>query len=282
MSRRFAAGAAVGLAFALCLTGCRGEPQEPADRGGVKLTAAQALAETSRKTGQADSFSADLTVNGSSREGAGRIHTTGRFRIRPSLAFTINIDQISLAGRPLPGAGGQGIFVDNVFYVKAPQMLNGGSWLKVDLDKVQRGDGPNLDAVLGQVQKVNPAEQAKMFTASKDVREVGEETIDGVKTTHYAGSVSLQEALKQFDGASREKLRRVYPQSTDDKISFDLWIDSARLPRKLVSKVQGANGETALVTVIYRDYGKPVTVTAPPADEVQDFDLPRFSGRSPN
>jgi hypothetical protein len=284
MSRRFAAGAAAGTALVLTLSGCM-DSGGASNNSGIKLSAAQAVAKSSQKTSRTDSFKADLTVSGKSADGATQIHATGQFRIKPSLAFTAKLDQASHGGQSLPGGGAQAVFVDNVFYVKnqqLSQLVNGKPWLKVDVTKAAQQTGFNLDQVLNQVEKVNPAEQTKMFTASKDVRKVGEETIDGVKTTHYTGTVTLAEALKQFDATTQQKLQKVYSENANEKLNFDLWTDGDQLPRKLVSKVASPKGENATVTILYRDYGKNVKVTAPPAADVQEFNLGNLLGGRAN
>ena len=283
MSRRIAAGVAAGSALVLSLTGCMGDSGQPASTDGMRLSAAQAVANTSQKTGQADSFKADLTVDGKSADGATKIHVTGQFKTRPALAFTARLDQASHGGQSLPG-GAQAVLVDNALYVKQQQLsqLTGGRpWLKIDLNRAARDSGLNLNEMLSQVQKVDPAEQTKMFTASKDVRTVGKESVDGVQTTHYTGTFTMQEALKQFDASTRAKIEKAYPHdaaAAGEKVNFDLWTDGAELPRKLVSTFDQGKGESVKLTILYRDYGKAVNVTAPPAGDVQDFDLGRLMG----
>jgi hypothetical protein len=206
MSRRYVVGAAAGTALIISLTGCAGDSGGQATSGGIRLTAAEAVAKTSQRTGRADSFRADLTVNGTSAAGATKIHVTGRFRTRPALAFTAKLDQAGQAGRSLPGVGGQAVFVNDILYVKSQQLsqlVNGKPWLKIDVNRAGQQAGLDVSGLLDQVRKVDPAEQTKMFTASKDVRTLGEQTIDGVKTTHYAGTVTVDEALKQFDASTR-------------------------------------------------------------------------------
>ncbi|MCW2903954.1 MAG: hypothetical protein JWO67_6219 [Streptosporangiaceae bacterium] len=284
MSRRFAAGAAAGTALVLSLSGCMGD-SGGTNTNGIKLTAAQVVAKSSEQTGKTDSFKADLTVAGTSGGSAMNAHVNGQFRIRPSLAFTAKLDQASHGGQSLPGGAAQAIFTDNVLYVRAQQLsqfTGGKPWMKIDTSQAGQQSGLNVKNLVGQVEKVNPAEQTKMFTASKDVRKVGDETVDGVKTTHYAGTVTVDQALKQFDATSRDKLRKFYAEGAGQKINFDLWTDGEQLPRKLVSKVNTPKGDSATVTILYRDYGKPVTVTAPPAADVQTFDPSTFLGRSAN
>lgn len=284
MSRRIVAGTAAGAALVLSLSGCMGETGGANAGGGMKLTAAEGVAKSSQQTSKTDTFTADLTVDGASGGSATKAHITGRFRIRPTLAFTADLDRASHGGWSLPG-GAQGVFTDNVLYVRAQQLsqLTGGKpWTRFDPQKAADGAGLNVNDLVNQVQKVNPAEQTKMFTGSKDVRTVGQETVDGVKTTHYAGTVTLTEALKRLDGTTRDRVAKFYGPGSDQKMNFDLWTDGDQLPRKLVSKVSSPKGDAATITILYRDFGKTVNVTAPPADQVQDFDLGGVQGKPAN
>ncbi|GAA2119195.1 lipoprotein [Actinomadura alba] len=281
------AGAAASTALLLSLTGCMGDDGERTNTGGMQLSAAQAVAETSQKTARADSFKADLTVNGGSAQGQTDINLTGQFRVRPDLSFTALLNKAVLSGRSVPGVvGSQGVFVDDTLYVRSQrlsQLMGGKPWLKIDVATAGRLTGTDVNGLLDEVRKVDPAAQAKMLTASKDVRTVGDETVDGVKTTHYAGTVTVGEALKQLDSEARARLQRVYPQNADEKVAFDLWTDGDRLPRKLVTKWTGSTGgENGTLTILYRDYGKAAKPTAPPAGDVQEFDLGRLLGGQPN
>lgn len=281
MNRRLvvaAGGTAVGAA--LLLSGCNGDGSE--NTGNMKLSANQALLKASEKTGKTDTFKADLTVTGTG-DGGGKVHADGQFRLRPSLQFSAKLDEFSKNGQTVPGAKGQAIFKDNVLYAKVPQLAqfvsNGKPWVKIDVNQVAQRTGFDVQSLVSQVQKVDPAEQTKMFTGSKDARRVGTETIDGVKTTHYAGTVTVDDALKQLDAQAREKVQKWLPKDrANGKINFDLWTDGDNLPRKLVSKATGAQGENGTVTVLYSDYGKSFGVNPPPSDQVGQLSLGGFLG----
>jgi outer membrane lipoprotein-sorting protein len=273
MSRRFAAGTAVGATLVLSLTGCLGDSGGGSAGGGVQLTAAQVLEKASQKTGQVDTYKADFTMNVGTQQGAMNMHALGQFRLKPTLAFTMNVDKMSMGGQSMPVGAIQVVYVDKVVYMKSPQLsqaTGGKPWLKLDLGRQAQQSGFNLDALMNQSQQVNPAEQTKMLTASKDVRKVGEETINGVKTTHYTGSITVAEAMGKLDAKTRQQLQKVYQQVGAKKIFFDLWADGQQLPRKLTTKIDIPQGNTSN-TIIYEDYGSPVHVSAPPADQVGDF-----------
>ncbi|RAY15177.1 hypothetical protein DPM19_10650 [Actinomadura craniellae] len=274
MRLRFAAAAAVGTTLTLFLTGCQGEAGNQGTTGDIKLTAAQALTQTSKKAGQTDTFRAELTVSTTAAGATTKIRASGQFRLRPELAFSARLDELARGGQSLTGAGAQAVFTDRVLYAKLPagltQFTGGKPWLKVNVNQADQRTGVDLGGLIDQIQKVNPAEQTKMLTASKNVRKVGTEKIDGVQTTHYQGSVTLKEALAQLDPQARQKLQKAYPQG-DGKLNFDLWVDGQHLPRKLTTKGAESGGGSAALTVLYSDYGKSVTVSAPPADQVGEL-----------
>jgi len=276
MNRRLvvaAGGTAVGAA--LVLSGCNGDGS--ANTENMQLSAAQALIETSEQTAKADTFKADLTVVEGGNE-SGRIHADGQFQLRPTLQFSAKLDEFSQNGQTVPGAKGQAVFTGNVLYAKVPQLaqfVSGGKpWVKIDVNQMSQRTGFDVQGLVDQVQKVDPAEQTKMFTGSKDARRVGTDTIDGVRTTHYAGTVTIDDALNRLDAQAREKVSKWLPKDrANGKINFDLWTDGDNLPRKIVSKAHGSQGETGSVTVLYSDYGDSFTVNPPPADQVGQLSI---------
>jgi hypothetical protein len=273
MSRRLAVGTAAGTTLVLSLTGCLGNAGSGSAGGGVQLTAAQVLEKASQKTGQVDTFKADFTMNVGSAQGSMNMHAIGQFRLRPSVAFTMNIDKMSMGSQSVPMSAMQVVYLDKVIYMKSPQLsqaTGGKPWLKLDVGKAAQQSGVNLDALMNQTQRVNPAEQTKMLTASKDVKQVGTETINGIKTTHYTGSITVAEALAKLDAKTRAQVKTLYQQAGATRINFDLWADGQQLPRKLTTKVNIPQGSTT-DTIVYEDYGTPVTVSAPPADQVGDL-----------
>jgi hypothetical protein len=286
MKRRFvvaAGGTAMGTA--LLVSGCSGSGAD-VSTGDMKLTAAQALVKSSQQTGQADTFKADLTVTGTGDgDGEGSIKASGQFRLKPQLTFSARLDEVSRGGQAVPGAKGQAVYTGDVLYAKVPMLAqfisNGKPWLKVDVNQAGRQFGFDVKDLVDQVQKVNPAEQTRMFTGSKDVRRVGTETVDGVQTTHYTGTVTVQDAVNRLDAQAREKVRRWFPQGAEnEKITFDLWTDQDQLPRKLVSKgsASGDRNGAGTVTVVYSDYGKAFSVNPPPADQVGELSLSGLLG----
>ena len=150
----------------------------------------------------------------------------------------MSFTDINIPGVPVPD-GAHLLFVDNNTYVKAPivsQLFKGKQWVKLPLAEVGNRSGADFGGLVDQIQQVDPIANTQMLTASKDVHEVGEETVDGVRTRHYKGTYSVQDALAKLDAKQRAQLEQGLADSKLKKMSFDLWIDSEQLPRKLVLK----------------------------------------------
>ena len=280
MIRRLAAGVALVTGLALSLTGCLGLDGDKVDQAGenIKLTAAQVLGRTAQKTGQIDTVQADLSVRMSGgQEGDVSMSGAMQYRTKPDLAYRMTFDQMSMAGQNMSGI--EVILIDRVMYMKMPALaqLGGGSakpWLKISLDEIGKQTGVNVDDLLKQSQQMDPVQTTKMLTASKDAREVGKETVNGVETTHYTGTYRMEDAIATLppdqQKAYRDAIGRAGQAGMGD-MTFDLWVDGRQLPRQLTMKGQEGAAGNMTMTMKFRDYGKPVQISAPPAGETADF-----------
>ncbi|RJL30754.1 DUF1396 domain-containing protein [Bailinhaonella thermotolerans] len=262
-----------GAALALALTGCGGTSTGP-DLGKARLVAAEALAASANKAAEVTSYRASVVVDVRSKEhGPGNVRGTVLYQQKPAVAADVNLNQVTMNGTNLPG-GARLIVRDNVAYVKSDllKMFNGGAkpWLRVDLAQAAQRAGYDLNTIIAQVQRFDLAANTKMITTSKDAREVGKETVGGVETTHYAGTIDVPSALPQVDERVRAKLERALKEVKDAK--FDVWVDAQGLPRKITLTGTAQEG-TMTATALLNDFNKPVNVVAPPANQVGE--LPR-------
>jgi hypothetical protein len=152
-------------------------------------------------------------------------------------------------------------------YMKSPLFADGlpkgKTWLKLDLAKVGASKGIDFSALLSQ----NPAQALAQLESSGSVKKVGDETIDGVETTHYTGRIDPK---KLPQGAKIQAL-------TGAKYApYDLWIGKddgyvrrMRLGYSLLPA--GATKREAIeMTMNFSDFGKPVSVSVPSADDSYD------------
>jgi hypothetical protein len=184
--------------------------------------------------------------------------------------------------------------VDGVVYMKLPAGLgglfgggNGGDqWLSIKAPKGASGAGA-AGGALGGADQSDPASfLSALQRISDDVKEVGKEDVRGVETTHYHATLDFKKAI---DGADlppglRDKASALFGNAP--AIPVDVFVDSEGRVRRIAMTldlgdfaaglgVSGASGATGLgdlptmhMSVDFYDFGAPVHVEAPPADQI--------------
>lgn len=169
------------------------------------------------------------------------------------------------------------------------QMPGQKPWIRMDLDEMMREQyGASLSELQGNASN-DPAQQLGYLRGVSDsVEEIGSEEIRGVQTTHYRAEVDLEKAAAEQEGEparqAYEKLEQQLGQST---LPVDVWIDDEGLVRRYEmsmdmplpnpagapSSPDAERGGEAKVTVAQElyDFGTPVSVEPPPADQTADF-----------
>ncbi|MCO6004528.1 hypothetical protein NE236_06010 [Actinoallomurus purpureus] len=276
MIRRNAVFAVTGSVLALSLAACGGEGGGKQAHGSgpssanAALAAEQAVSTVSQKASEIKTFQAAISsqtsMSGQQTRMTGRIS----YRLRPSLAMKMTIPSMSVGGRETGGL--QEILLGDNLYMKMAALSNqsgGKAWVKMSLSKLGARSGIDVKSLMNQSQQADPSANVRMLTASKDVRKVGAETVDGTPTTHYQGTYSVQAALAKLGSDQREKMQQLIAKTGLDKMEFDLWVDDQQLPRKMtVKSPAGAQVQTSSTTT-YSGFNKPVSISAPPASQVK-------------
>ena len=271
----FVAPAAV---MAVSLTGCMGigdsGGKSAGDNGGVALSAAQVMSKAANKTASADSYKVSMRMtmvgNMGGKQRSVHLAGNGKYRVKPSLAMAFNFTKMDMGGQQMPG-GMETRLVGRNMYIKSSmlQKLTGGKpWVKFSFDQLGKKSGMNFDQLIQRAQhQADPSTYTKMFTTSKDVKEVGNQTVRGVQTTHYTGTVDLTKALSKIDNKQRKYMKSQL--SALQHVKFDLYSDSQQMPRKIVlhGKAKGMQYST---TGYYSDFGQPVHIAAPPAAQTSN------------
>lgn len=175
--------------------------------------------------------------------------------------------------------------VDGVLYQRASengvaQQAHGRHWADFGPDaKFTAGGGLRMDvgALRDQVGHI-PARDAAFLAAADDVRRVGTETVAGTRTTHYTGTAALDDLRASVTGKAKTDLAQ-YEKLGVDELTLDVWVDGDDHVRRLRTQGFGRHGELDL-TVTLLDFGKPVTVRAPAADDTVDLRAPAKESRS--
>ncbi|MEU4084751.1 LppX_LprAFG lipoprotein [Streptomyces aureus] len=170
--------------------------------------------------------------------------------------------------------------VDKAMYIgggaKAAKEMDGKRWIKFDMSALGADKELSANQLGGGQADKNPATDSTFLTGSKDLKKVGTETVDGVKTTHYKGTVPLdafRKSLKSQDKDTREKREKALDQYTKmgiDSLTMDMWIDGQDHTKQFRMRGTADKGPLDL-TITFLDYNKPVTVTAPPAKDTVDL-----------
>ena len=100
---------------------------------------------------------------------------------------------------------------DPVMYMKlgflSAFMPGGKTWVRVDLAKAGKAAGIDFNQLLGGANQ-SPGDSLALLRSSGEFSEIGKETVDGVETTHYHGTIDLQKAVAA-KGAAAEALQRL-------------------------------------------------------------------------
>jgi hypothetical protein len=183
--------------------------------------------------------------------------------------------QVSIKGDD--GADYDFILTGDVYYAKIPPArygtgehpVAGKPWLKYSSDsfdpKRPGTSGPSLGAYEpGQVRAIlDPNHLIERVKDARAVNVVGAETIDGVHTTHYSIPLDIPDATQRNGWVC---VGGVYP--------LDVWLADDATPVQIVDKVpsqpfvKSCEIRPVVNTYSYRDWGQPVHIEAPPADQV--------------
>jgi hypothetical protein len=258
-----AAGAALVVA---AVAGC-GSTAQPIQ---VNLAASEVLAQAAQKTAEVTSYTVDAVVNATHpQQGNGRVQGRMTYQSKPQLAVDLTLDTVDMGGKSLPG-GVRAVLQGDTVYVKVEALKDfigtTKPWIKVSLSEM--GDSAQVNQALAQIQQFDLANVTKLVTASQDVKSVGTESVNGEDTTHYSGTFPVDAAVQLLPADKQEQARTNLAELKD--VKFDIWVAADGLPRKLALNGQKEGG-TFDATLFFKDFNKPVTIEAPPADQVGEM-----------
>jgi hypothetical protein len=131
------------------------------------------------------------------------------------------------------------------------------------------GAAKNIASALKQS---DPRLAIKMFADVGTLKQVGTETVNGVSATHYSITVDLAKVAQQHPDLA-DVLNLLIKQGVKTQ-DVQLWVDSQKRPVRIVTSGQLPNPAKpgtkieSKQTVDFTDWGAPVTIQAPPSDQV--------------
>ena len=176
----------------------------------------------------------------------------------------------------------QALYVDGVMYLGSPQLdqvIPGKSWLSIDLSSLQKAAGAAPSGDLGGLGNDPAVELQMLAQEGNTVVATGPSTIDGVAVQGYSVQISAAAVANELKNADLPSwLRQAASQVKAQDTTMDVFVDQAGLLRAVRMHVKETLGSEAssdvTMTIGLSDYGAPVTITAPPADQVESF--PQF------
>jgi hypothetical protein len=148
-------------------------------------------------------------------------------------------------------------------------------WVKID----PNGTSPVDKALASDVQLIeqnsDPVAMIDKIKSAGTITSTNSEQVAGQQTTHYTIKVDLQKLVASMNASDSQK--SLLNQAVKDGVTmqdFNLWVNSNNLPVQIKTaldipkpsdRTQSLQVDT---TVNYSDWGQPVTITVPPADQV--------------
>lgn len=154
--------------------------------------------------------------------------------------------------------------------------LQGKKWMKIDFNNLSGVPILSNFSFLKDVGKNNdPSAKLKSLLASPELKKVGEEQRNGVQTLHFTGDVNEADLVKASTGSglTRQDLDSLSAAAKAAGItstSYDVWVDGDGLPVEIKFS-ENTNQGAVSGDISYSDWGTPVNVTAPPADQTVDI-----------
>jgi outer membrane lipoprotein-sorting protein len=262
---RHAFAALLAALMACALTACGGD-----------AVALDPVAQAATKTGAAESMRIEMTMTMASPQFGSKPVTFKMSGIAANKRSAMTMRMPAVEGVELGNievrADGLVVYMRMPFLQAAAPQLK--PWIKVDLGEAGKNLGIDLDALMELSKQSNPTKALDFLRAAGRVKELGDETVRGVKTTRYKGVIDLERYAMELEKngggkAAASSFRKVIELSGKTTMPIELWIDDDSLVRRMVweqtvSAAAGQAPSTVKATMELFDYGADVKVVIPP------------------
>lgn len=259
------------LAGAVALSGC-----------GASATLdpiARAAEVSSRQSGA--HIAMTMQLSGAALPSGGYTITAGGWFDNKEHTGEMTMDMSQVPGiSSLPGNGQMRmIMLYPTIYMNMPflagKLPEGKPWMKLDISKVAQAAGVNASSFSSMEQSDPTQFLAYLRASSGSVVKVGDETVDGVPTTHYNATIQLSHVLEHLSGAEQTAVKGMLEKlGSAVAIPAEVWIDAQGRVRRLQLSITGLGAAAAgigmSITVNFTSYGPGPAIVAPPANEVFD------------
>lgn len=264
---------------ALGLTGCgQSEPaatkatgDKPAattEKPAAKATgesASAVLTKAAKATAEHDSYRMRMVMTADGMPGMDMTtHTSADGKVQKSVIKNDEIGEMTM------------LLIDGAFYYQFPGLPDGKEWVKMDSAEAMESMGIDPGAMAEQ----NANAMAMLSNVSGEVKVVGEETIEGMKTVHYSYKFDVSKLMQDALGSGELKGDAAEAaEMFGGESEMNVWIGDDGLIRRVAYELSTGSESADMPSSIayemtFSDFGTPVDVTAPdPAVTMSMSDL---------
>ncbi|MEW2509098.1 hypothetical protein [Streptomyces sp. NPDC046870] len=261
--RHTAAWVAFTAAALVAASGCGTESARTAVKAVDRADQAMAaLTRATDRTEQLGSAEVRMTTDTGT---SGPISMKGTYSWGGSYAFDVEMDTKAANMQAMNHSPTTHVlFVDGVYYYDVDPFRSGPyqgkDWIRIDSSVLFGEKG--AQALSGD--NGSPSASMKGLKYAKDAQNLGTQTVNGKRTTHYRGVI---------DSARMGKLKDVYGEGSPmskvtgaKSILMDVWVGPDDLPVRLREKIG-----VMTISMDFDKFGRTATVKAPPAGRVADL-----------
>jgi hypothetical protein len=290
---RWGAGCALLVGAAAAISGC-----------GTSSTI-DPVAQAATRSTSAPGFRMTLAMNLSNPQLPGPITGTGSGSFQThnhlgSMSMSMSLGALGSNPQVQQALGGSTLRIDEVVdhltvYMKLPSALarklpGGKPWWKINLAKAASSLGmPGLSTLASNPAGNDPSQMLGYLRASSgQFKNLGQATINGVRTTHYSASIDFNKIPDRFPpserGAVKQAVTTLRNMAHLSALPVDVWIDQHHLVRRTAfginEQLPGIGPMHLSMRMDFTDYGPQPAPSLPPASQVRDISSLAGAGSS--
>ncbi|WP_409462670.1 hypothetical protein [Amycolatopsis sp. GA6-003] len=284
---------AAGAALALVLTGCGSSAEN-----GTAAPAGQAGQSKDGGSGLASPFSDALKLADAAKQGTEKAKSAkmsmdmaGQGKAEGSMRFDGENSAMAMTMES-PQGPTEMRYIDKTLYMKVPasqakQMGTDKAWLKISPDASDPLSQTFSKTMAQSTQQSDPTQILDQVSKTGQIVSADQVELNGEKVNHYKVELDVSKSIETYAKgmpAEVQSQMKKMLEGKNIKIPAEIWIDKDQLPVQIImdqsemmKQLGASTGSPAAaaaggkITVKYTDWGKPVDVAAPPADQVADF-----------
>lgn len=154
--------------------------------------------------------------------------------------------------------------LDRTIYAKLPAASGAPVWVRLPVD----ANNPQTAEFAKLIDQIDVSKQFEQLRTAGRLTGQGPDTLDGAPTTRYDLAVDVERAAATATNDAVRGQMTTLIQGGVRTVYTQVWTDQAGLPRQIRTSYTIGN-QSFLTTRKMSDWGAPVTIEAPPADQIQ-------------